>query len=172
MGDHWAAAAFVRRFERRVFGLALRIVGDPALAEDVAQEALTRAWRHAQAHDPRRGAVATWLLTITRNLAVDALRLHRPVLTDPAVLAELAAVSPERGPADSAVSAEERRGVRASLEGVPLDQRRALVLAVFYGHTAREIGEIEGIPLGTAKTRIRAGLSKVRAFAAEARVAP
>src|SRR4051794_36732891 len=64
-GDRRAAAAFVRRFERRVYGLALTVVGDPALAEDIAQEALTRAWRHAQAYDPRRGAVATWLLTIT-----------------------------------------------------------------------------------------------------------
>src|SRR5947199_9763151 len=76
-GDRRAASAFVGRFERRVYGLALTVVGDRVLAEDVAQEALTRAWRHAEAYDPRRGSVATWLLTITRNLAIDAIRLRR-----------------------------------------------------------------------------------------------
>ncbi len=168
MGDARVAAAFVSRFQRRVFGLALSIVGDPALAEDVAQEALTRAWRHAQAYDPRRGAVATWLLTITRNLAIDALRLHRPTPTEPDTLADFADASLERGPAEAAVSAEEGRGVRAALGLLPVDQRRALVLSAFHGRTAREVGEIEGIPLGTAKTRIRAGLSKLRVILAEA----
>ena len=166
-GDRRVTAAFVRRFQRRVYGLALSVVADPALAEDVAQEALTRAWRHAQAYDPRRGTVTTWLLTITRNLAVDALRLRRPTPADPDTLAELMAASPERGPAETALLAEETRGVRAALEGLPIGQRRALVLSMFHGHTAREIGEIEGIPLGTAKTRIRAGLLKVRAALAE-----
>src|SRR3954463_11423637 len=88
-GDRRAAAAFVRRFERRVYGLALTVVGDRVLAEDVAQGALTRAWRHAQAYDPRRGSVATWLLTITRNLAVDAVRLRRADPRAPADVAEL-----------------------------------------------------------------------------------
>jgi RNA polymerase sigma-70 factor (ECF subfamily) len=106
--------------------------------------------------------VATWLLTITRNLAIDALRLQRPSPADPDALAELLAASPERGPAEAAVSAEEGRSVRAALGGLPMEQRRALVLSVFHGRTAREVGEIEGIPLGTAKTRIRAGLSKLR----------
>lgn len=167
VGDYRVAGAFVERFERRVFGLALSIVGDRTLAEDVAQEALTRAWRHAQAYDPRRGAVATWLLTITRNLAIDALRLHRPIPTAVETLAEMAFGSADAGPAEAAVSAEEGRGIRAAVRALPIDQRRALVLAVFHGRTAREIGEIEGIPLGTAKTRIRSGLSKLRAAMAE-----
>src|SRR3954467_3716151 len=88
-GDRRAAAAFVERFERRVYGLALTIVGDAALAEDVAQEALTRAWRHARACDPRRGAVATWLLTITRNLAIDAVRMHRADPRQPGDIVDL-----------------------------------------------------------------------------------
>src|SRR5213083_1259414 len=82
-GEHDAAVAFVRRFQRRVFGLALAILGDPAAAEDVAQEAFARAWRHAAAYDPRRGPVANWLLVITRNLAVDAARLRRALPIDP-----------------------------------------------------------------------------------------
>ena len=85
-GDHDAASAFVDRFQRRVFGLASTIVRDRGLAEDVAQEALLRAWRHAASFDPRRGTVATWLLAITRNLAIDTIRVRRPPAVDPASL--------------------------------------------------------------------------------------
>src|SRR5437763_13744668 len=88
-GEADTGAAFVRRFQRRVFGLALSIVSDPGLAEDIAQEALAKAWRHAQAYDPRRGSVATWLRTITRNLSIDALRLRRAQPTDPEALVAL-----------------------------------------------------------------------------------
>ena len=82
-GDDSSSAAFVRRFQARVYGLALTIVRDPAVAEDVSQEAFGRAWRHAGAYDPRRGRVATWLLSITRNLAIDALRMRRAEPVDP-----------------------------------------------------------------------------------------
>src|SRR5690349_2083588 len=75
LGDADAALAFVRRFQRRVYGCALAIVGDRGRAEDVAQEAFVRAWKHAAIFDPRRASVATWLLTITRNLAIDAVRV-------------------------------------------------------------------------------------------------
>src|SRR5438093_8086474 len=74
-GDPQAAATFVRRYQARVFGLALSIVGVPAVAEEVAQEAFVRAWRFAGGYDPRRGEVAGWLLAIARNLAIDAARL-------------------------------------------------------------------------------------------------
>src|SRR5947208_4845670 len=116
-GDRRAAAAFLGRFERRVYGLALTVVGDAALAEDVAQEALTRAWRHAEAYDPRRGMVATWLLTITRNLAVDALRLRRSDPRAPSDFASLIDVgdSAELGPAEAAIASDEGTAVRAAL---------------------------------------------------------
>ena len=84
-GDSDAASAFVRRFQRRVFGLARTIVPDNRAAEDVAQEAFLRAWRHAAAYDPDAGSVVGWLLTITRNLAIDAVRVRRPVELRPAV---------------------------------------------------------------------------------------
>ena len=76
-GDRDAASAFVQRFQRRVFGLARTIVTDDRAAEDIAQEAFVRAWKHAGAFDPRRGSVIGWLLTITRNLAIDAVRVRR-----------------------------------------------------------------------------------------------
>jgi RNA polymerase sigma-70 factor (ECF subfamily) len=168
-GERRAAAAFVARFERRVYGLALTVVGDPALAEDVAQEALTRAWRHAQAFDPRRGAVATWLLTITRNLAIDAIRMRRSDPRAPGDIADIVGVGdgPEPGPAEVAVARDEGTKVRAALQLLPAEQRRALIHSSFHGRTAREIAELEGIPLGTAKTRIRAGLMRLRAAMAE-----
>ena len=83
VGEQAAAVAFVRRYQRRVFGLAYSMTSDAGVAEDVAQEAMIRVWKHAPVFDPRRGSVASWVLTITRNLAIDALRLRRAVPTDP-----------------------------------------------------------------------------------------
>lgn len=160
MGDPAIDVAFVRRFQRRVYGLALSLVGDAGLADDIAQEALLRAWRHASVFDPRRGSVATWLLTITRNLAIDALRLRRAVPTDPAALVDLQDLS--ESPDDAAAGGDSARRLRQAISALPPEQRRALVLASFYGRTAQEISVSEGIPLGTAKTRIRAGMTKLR----------
>ena len=83
LGDDAAVVAFVRRYQKRVFGLAYSILGDVGASEEVAQEALIRVWRHAPVFDARRGSVTTWVLTITRNLSIDALRLRRAVPTDP-----------------------------------------------------------------------------------------
>jgi DNA-directed RNA polymerase specialized sigma24 family protein len=134
-GDPDAAAHFVRRFQRRVFGLTLSILRDRAAAEEAAQESLVRAWRHASVYDPRRGSVAAWLLTM------DAQRPHQDRTEAQVVDAEL---------------------VRKPLARLPGDQRRALVLAAFYGFTAREISELDGVPLGTVKTRIRSAMLKLR----------
>jgi RNA polymerase sigma factor (sigma-70 family) len=162
-GDREAAAALVRRFQGRVYGLAVTVVGDPATAEEVAQETFLRAWRHADAYDPRRGRVATWLLSIARNIAIDALRLRRSEPIDPHTMLALQLTSSEPGPDERGVVAHETARLRAALMELPEDQRRALVMAAFYGRTAREISELEDVPLGTAKTRIRAAMLKLRA---------
>jgi len=162
LGDSAAATAFVRRFQRRVFGMALQMVSDPALAEDVAQEAFTRAYRHGQVFDARRGSVPTWLLAITRNLAIDALRMRRVEPMDPGVLAGLVPPSTRTEPERHAERADDATRMRQALASIPPDQARAVVLATFGGRTAREISEVENIPLGTAKTRIRDGLLKLR----------
>jgi len=158
-GDAEAATAFVRRYQARVYGLAVTMVGDSAVAEELAQEAFTRAWRHAGAYDARRGRVATWLLSITRNLAIDHLRARRTEPLDPDTIqgaerALWAAAGPDAG---ESVTAD----LRASLAELPSEQRRALLLAALFGFTAREIGQIEHIPLGTAKTRIRTATQKL-----------
>jgi RNA polymerase sigma-70 factor (ECF subfamily) len=161
-GDEGAAAVFVRRFQQRVFGVARAVVGDEGRAADVAQEAFTRAWRHAPTYDPRRGSVLTWLLAITRNLAIDRLRVEQARPVDDLERLVLQPRSRERAPDEEALTGDDMRRVRAALERLPAEQRRAVLLAAFAGRTAKEVGEQEEIPLGTAKTRIRLGLIHLR----------
>lgn len=167
-GDEAAATVFVRRFQRRVYGLALAIVRDEGRAAEVAQDAFARAWRHAPAYEPRRGSVLTWLLAITRNAAIDRLRLEAARPADPADVALLLLVATDPGPEDATIAGSETDRVRRALAALSEPQRRCVVLATLGGRTAREVGELEGIPLGTAKTRIRDGLRHVRALLAEA----
>jgi RNA polymerase sigma factor (sigma-70 family) len=168
-GDPDAAAAFLQRFQRRVFGLAVTIVGDPRAAEDISQEAFVRAWRHAGAYDSRRGTVATWLLTITRNLAIDAVRVRRPVVIDPDSILALNLSDGGRLPDELAALRDDADRLSAAMTQLPVEQRRALVMAGLLGHTAREVSEAEGIPLGTAKTRIRTALLRLRSALTEER---
>jgi RNA polymerase sigma factor (sigma-70 family) len=159
-GDPEVAAAFVRRFQSRVFGLALTLLGDRGEAEEAAQDAFLRAWRYADSYDPRRGSVATWLLVIARNVAIDHARIRRADPVDPAVLLG-SAVDPAAQPDEHRIAADEAARVRAAIDTLPADQRRALVLAAFFGRTAREIAALDDAPLGTVKTRIRAAMLKL-----------
>lgn len=162
VGDDQAGLAFVRRYQHRLFGLAMGIVGDAALAEDISQEAFIRIFRHAVVFDARRGSVSTWTLTITRNLAIDALRVRRSTPTDPDDQIFLGLMGTERQPEDVAVSEDAIDRIRVALADLPIHQRRAVLLAALYGRTATEIAEAEAIPLGTAKSRIRLGMARLR----------
>jgi RNA polymerase sigma-70 factor (ECF subfamily) len=166
-GDPEAGRAFVHRYQRRVYGLARSVMGDPTHAEEIAQEALIRAWRNAGSYDARIGSVSSWLLTITRNLAIDALRKKSAQPTDPSAALFLDVPGPCAEPVDKAIIADDTDRVRGALRLLPDMQRRALLLAAFYGLSAREISEAESIPLGTAKSRIRSGLRKVRSLLSE-----
>jgi RNA polymerase sigma factor (sigma-70 family) len=157
-GDPGAAATFVRRFQARVFGLAMSILHDSKAAEEVAQETFFRAWTHASAYDPRRGAVSTWLLTIARNIAIDTLRVRRVSPIDPDAILNL---EDETGAAPEG-DVSDRLQLRGALRHLPPEQRRAVLLAAFFGYTAREIGEMDGVPVGTVKTRIRSAMGKLR----------
>ncbi len=165
-GDESSTVVFVRRYQRRVYGLAFGILSDRAAAEDVAQEALLRAWRHSPVFDTRRGSVENWVLTIARNLSIDAMRKQRSIPTDPDDLVALARASQGTSLEDSVATRSYRVAILEALGAIPAEQRRAVLLASLYGRTAQEICEIEAIPLGTAKTRIRAGLTKLRAILA------
>lgn len=162
-GDRDAATSFIRRYQARVFGLALSILSDRAAAEEIAQEVFLRAWRHGAGFDPRRGQVSTWLLTITRNLAIDAMRMRRSQPFDPNTLMNLLEVGSEPESEEPLVTADESHRLRRALAELPRDQRVAVVHAGFLGRTAREISEIERVPIGTVKTRIRSALIKLRA---------
>jgi RNA polymerase sigma-70 factor (ECF subfamily) len=160
VGDQDAAAAFVRRYQARVVGLAMTVVGSRAVAEEVAQEAFVKAWRHASSYDVRRGRVTTWLLTITRNTAIDAVRYRRETPMDPDILTSVLLggdASPDT--ADRWTTTEE---IRDALAALPPNQSRPVVLMTFYGLTASEIAERDGLPVGTVKTRVRRGLGALR----------
>jgi RNA polymerase sigma factor (sigma-70 family) len=167
VADDDAATAFVRRFQAKVFGMAVSVTRDPALADDVAQEAFLRAWRSASTYDSVRGSVAAWLLTITRNVAIDAVRARRATPSEDDELDRLLQSTLGAGPSkdvtgEAAATNVDAARVVTRLRAIPSDQARAVVLAVFGGCTAEEIGVREGIPLGTAKTRIRTGLRRLR----------
>lgn len=160
-GSSEVALAFVRRFQRPVFGVALAVLGDPVLAEDVAQQTFERAWRRASSFDASRGSVRTWLTTIAHNLAIDAARARRPAPLDPTDLIRLLGPGRE-DPEQRSLQTEATSELRAALAELPPEQARAVVMAGVYALTAQEVADAEGIPLGTAKTRIRAAMTKLR----------
>src|ERR1700758_4254023 len=136
-GDADPGLAFVRRFQRIVFGVAVTVIGDPTAAEDVAQQAFEQAWRHAQVFDSRRGSVRAWLTTITHNLAVDVVRARTSAPVDPDELpAILTAVTdtPER----IAVANDSAAELRRTLAGLPEPQARAVAMSGIYGMTAQQ----------------------------------
>jgi RNA polymerase sigma-70 factor (ECF subfamily) len=153
--------AFVRRFQGKVYGIAMAVLGDSRQAEDVVQQTFERVWRHAEMYDPLRGTVRSWVTRIAHNLAVDAARARRATPVDPADLTAFVTVLSET-PEQHAVAAESSRELRTALRGLPLEQARAVVMAGIYGMTAREVAECEAIPLGTAKTRIRTAMERLR----------
>ncbi|HMC39677.1 MAG TPA: sigma-70 family RNA polymerase sigma factor [Acidimicrobiales bacterium] len=162
-GDRSAAATFVRRHAAAVTGVAFHVVRDREMAEDIAQETFLRAWRAAGTFDARRGTAKAWLLSISRNAAIDLVRVRQAAPLSPVAVTDLLSARPALGAADDELVVEaEAEEVRRALERLPEDQRRALLLAAVAGRSAAEVGEIEGIPLGTAKTRIRAALTRMR----------
>lgn len=158
-GDQYAAAVFVRRYQARVYGLALTVVRVPALAEDVAQDAFVKAWRHAAAYDPRRGRVSTWLLTITRNAAIDAIRYRHDDPMDPDLLVALLTARHEGGDDDGLDTNLE---LRQALAELPPEQSGPIVQMTYFGLTAQEVATRNDLPVGTVKTRVRRGLRRLR----------
>ena len=159
--DPRAADELYGRFAPRIYGLGMVMLGNPAHAEDLVQDTFVKVWRNAQAYDPARGSVDTWVLLIARSLAVDLIR--RKVL-ETRVLAsqETPEASLEPSPEENAESRDMADRARKAMEGLSPGQRAALELAYFGGKSSTEVAELEGIPVGTAKTRIRTALMKLR----------
>lgn len=161
-GDQSAMAELYDGTNTLVFGLAFRILGERAAAEDVVVEVYMQVWKQAQKYDAQRGTPLSWLLTVTRSRAIDALRarqrLRNPEPLETATEARADAPDPEE--ASSLV--ERRRIVCRALESLSAEQRQVIELAYFSGLSHTEIAEKLGQPLGTIKTRIRSGLLRLR----------
>ena len=161
-GDGSAAARLYDRYASRVYGLGLVMLGNEAASEDLVQDTFVKIWRNATKFDPARGSLDTWVLLMARNLAIDALR--RRVLDARTVEATRPRdeADPAAGPDVVAETADLADRARAAMASLSDGQRAALELAYFGGKTSTEVAELEGIPLGTAKTRIRTALLKLR----------
>jgi RNA polymerase sigma-70 factor (ECF subfamily) len=156
-GDQNAMATLYDRYSSIVYSVALRVLGDTGAAEDILQDVFMQLWRKPAAFDASRGNLGAWLAVITRNRSIDALRKRRPESDFENVV-----LSVEPDLATEADRARAAGKVRAALAAMPDNQRKALELAYFEGLTHTEIAAKTGEPLGTIKTRIRAGLLALR----------
>jgi len=156
--DRAAFAALFGHFAPRVKAYLLRLGATPALAEDLAQEALLSLWRKAHLFDPAKASAATWLFTIARNLRIDAIRREkRPELDPDDFLPQ-----PEAAADDGLALADEENRLRAALKHLPADQSQVVELSFFADKPHSEIARQLGIPLGTVKSRLRLALARLK----------
>jgi RNA polymerase sigma-70 factor (ECF subfamily) len=158
--DQSAAETLYRRFAPRIFGLGKVMLGNGTQAEDLVQDTFVKVWRKADTYEPSRGSLDTWILLIARSLAIDLLR--RRVLEARVAAAQQEPQASEPSPEEVAETLDLGDRARRAMSKLSAGQRAALELAYFGGKTSSEVAELEGIPVGTAKTRIRSALMKLR----------
>src|SRR5918999_3437337 len=160
--DPGAADTLYRRFAGRIYGLGIVMLGSDAQAQDLVQDTFVKLWRSAERYDRSRGGLDTWVLLIARSLAIDAIR--RRVLEARTLehVERPSEVDEDPGPDDVAITLDLTDRARRAMAGLPPEQRAALELAYLGGKTSAEISDLEGIPIGTAKTRVRAALLRLR----------
>ena len=160
--DPGAAEALYGRFAGRIYGLGLVMLGNEAAAQDLVQDTFVKLWRSAERYDRSRGKLETWVLLMARSLAIDAIR-RRVLEARTLEQAERPSEADQRpGPDERAVTVDLTERARRAMSSLPSEQRAALELAYLGGKTSAEISDLEGIPIGTAKTRIRAALLRLR----------
>jgi RNA polymerase sigma-70 factor (ECF subfamily) len=161
-GDEAALEQLYRRYGGACFGLARRIIADSQLAEDVVQQVFLALWQ-GTGYDPRRGAVSTWLLSVTHHKAVDSLRresTRRRRTAGEQHLIELATSAP--GPDTEAWNRLRAARTREALRALSPEQREVLLLAYYGGYTQREIADLTGLPIGTVKSRTMTAMRRMR----------
>jgi RNA polymerase sigma-70 factor (ECF subfamily) len=158
-GDEAALTEVYDQFASFVYGLALRVIGDPRAAEDVSQDVFVAIWERPDAFDPERGSLRTWLGTLAHRRAVDYVRREEARRRRSERDAARRSTVPDVEEIAVALVTAER--VRESLDLLPDEQRRAIQLAYFGGKTYRQVAEVLGIPEGTAKSRLRLGLRRI-----------
>jgi RNA polymerase sigma-70 factor, ECF subfamily len=163
-GQQTALSTLYDRYGRLAFSLALNILGDTSLAEEVTQDVFVQIWNKAASYQPEQGKVTTWLASVTRHRAIDILRRknvrpegHQVGWEDG--IPDLA----DKGAIEETVELVQRQGhIRQAVAHLPLEQQEALALAFFKGYTHQEIADATGEPLGTVKTRIRLAMQKLK----------
>jgi RNA polymerase sigma factor (sigma-70 family) len=163
--DEDALGDLYDRFGKVAYGLAFRILQDASLAEDAVQEAFLQIWRSAGSYEPERAKASTWLLTFVHRRAVDLVRREERRRTSPA---ESAPEPTSAGPDETIVARSRGEIVRTALKALPAEQREAIELAYYGGLTQSELAEKLGQPLGTIKSRMFAGLQRLRVLLTEA----
>jgi RNA polymerase sigma-70 factor (ECF subfamily) len=156
-GDERAMALLFERYSKVVYSVALRVLRDPASAEDVLQEIFMQVWRNPGGFVATRGSLGGWLAVVARNRSIDALRRKRP-----SEQVEEMALASNYNLADEAERNSLMEKARGVIRLLPMEQRKTLEMAFFDGLTHSEIAEITGDPLGTVKTRIRSALTSLR----------
>lgn len=156
-GDRAAFEELYRRFARPVLGMAVRLLGDHGRAEDATQETFAAVWRSAASYRPERGSGASWLFAVARHAIIDRARQR----LEPAVEAPAEEAAREAGPAEAAERAWLSFEVHAALERLPERERVVLELAYWSGLSQSEVASYLDVPIGTVKTRTRAGLARL-----------
>lgn len=145
-----------------VYGLAVRVVRNPAIAEEIAQEVLVEVWRRSARYDPGRGSGKTWIMTIAHRRAVDRVRHEQANVDRDATVAAGDVTRPFDEVSERVETSLEREQVRRCLDGLTELQRESVSLAYYDGYTYREVARLLDSPLGTIKTRMRDGLARLR----------
>jgi RNA polymerase sigma-70 factor, ECF subfamily len=163
MGDESALLELHSQYVNLVYSVAYRILGDPMAAEEVTQDTFMRLWKKGETYDKDKGRFTTWLLTVTRRLAIDALRQRRRREPQSGMLFMDEEPTLWENLLTSDGSTDLRRTLRSVLNELPSEQRDLIELVYFYGMSHTDIAETLTLPLGTVKTRIRLGMQKLRA---------
>ena len=156
-GDEHSMASLFDRYSKLVYSVSLRVLRDPAAAEDVLQEVFMQIWRNPDSFIAARGSLGGWLAIVSRNRSIDALRRKRPT-TD----IDDVPIASSYNLANEAERNSLMELARSVIHKLPMEQRKTLEMAFFDGLTHSEIAEMTGDPLGTVKTRIRSGLLTLR----------
>lgn len=159
-GDQTALEELMQRWRRPVYSLALRILRNPELAEEVSQDVFLKVWKHAAVFEDQRGAFSSWVLTMTHHGSIDALRRAKARGSQVTNTLDnvVAATLPSPRPS---VSGWQKLKLQEALETLPEKQRRVVELAYFDGYTREEMAEILGEPVGTVKTRLRDAIQRL-----------
>ncbi len=161
-GDEDAFAQLYDATSARAFGLAVRVVRDPSQAEEVTQEAFLEIWKTASRFDAGKGSAVSWILTLVHRKAVDRVRSAEASTRRDTTYHQGSQAVDHDSTAEAAQASMEARRVRQAMESLTQVQREALELAYFKGYTHTEVAKMLDLPVGTAKTRIRDGLIRLR----------